>query len=369
MKIKKIITSLLISILGICLFFVFGFQIDVAGGATTAGGTADVTLDPAKVAADQANAAVAAAELALEESQLTLAAIQLIISESSTALAAAEQAVTDAQEDLDLAILNGFVPGDPEYDAALLALEAAQSSLEAVQLIILENEAALAAAEQAVIDAEAALAAAILAAEEANAAYTTSLKVPDEEELAELQLAVEEAQKALDDAIAAGGYTEEELAELQEELDKALAALETGGSGEGEYYHIITNSNNGGSFDMEGNHAGNAGEIVPYTFTADESYELAWIRIGNTKVYAYELQNLFEFSFNKKNLTMHAHFKKVKDSEPDEEVITTGEGTEEGDTGEGEEPPEEETEKKNNGNGKAKGKDKEKSNNGKKKDK
>ena len=297
MKTKKTIIVLLVSILSICLFFVFGFQIDVAGGATATGGTADVTLDPAKVAVDQANAAVAAAELALEEAQMTLAAILLIVSENEAALAAAEQAVIDAQEALDLVEAAGFVPGDAEYDAAFQALEDAESGLAAVQLVILENEAALAAAEQAVIDAEAALTAAKLAVEEANAVYTSSFKEPNEEDLVELQLAVEEAQKALDDAITAGGYSEEDLAELQEELDKAIEALETGGSGEGGYYHVITNSNNGGTFDREGNYTGSAGEIVSYNFTADEGYELAWIRVGNTKIYASDFESLLDFSF------------------------------------------------------------------------
>jgi hypothetical protein len=153
--------------------------------------------------------------------------------------------------------------------------------------------------------------------------------------------------------------------ELQLEYIRSSFSPHHATFGKSDSYHIITNSNNGGSFiEMEGNYSGSAGELVSYTFTADEGYELVWIRVGNTKIYASDFESLLDFSFDKKNLTMHAHFKKDKDYEPEEEVITT---TDEGEPEEGGEPPEEETEKENNGNGKAKGKDKEKSNNGKKK--
>ncbi len=306
MAVKKKLEILVVSALCICLFFAFGFQIDVIGVVNETGGTTDVSLiDSSRVAAEEANAAIEAAKLALEE---------------------------------------------------------AQTALAAVQAIAADIEAALTEAEQAVIDAQAALETAMLVAEEANAAYS-GFKVIDEEELIELQLAAEQAQAALDAAIAAGA-SEEEIVELQEELDKAIAELEQNESGNGGnvFFHVITNSNNGGSFNMEGNYSSQDGDIVPYTFNAEEGFELTWLRVGNVKVQVSDLESLFEFSFDKKNLTIHAHFKKDKDYSPE---TTTEETTEQqDDTIQGDDSTQDNDNGKDNSKGKEK--DKEKSNNGKK---
>ena len=378
MRIKKIISLLLVSMLSICLFFVFGFQIDVSGGVTGTGGSADVTLDPLKAAADQANEAAEAAELALEEALAELAAAQLAYDEAAAALEAALLAVQEAQASLDAAVQAGLGEGNMIYDQAVLALEIAQSDLAAAQLAYDEAAAALEAALLAVQEAQAALDAAVLAAKEADEAYTgySGTYTVDEEKLAELQQAVEDAQKALDDALAAGNYTEEEIEALEEmleeaadELDDAMEYLEEGESGEGksEYFHIVTNSNNGGSFNIEGIYFGSSGEILSYDFTAEEGYELAWLRVGNTKIYPDELGKLYELSFDRKNLVLHAHFNKIKDYEPEDEIVTTNE---EGSPDEGLDQDDEGKEKDNGrGQDEGKGKGKEKSNNGKKKDK
>jgi tetratricopeptide (TPR) repeat protein len=367
MKTKKTIAVLLVSMLSICLFFVFGFQIDVTGGVTTEGGTADVILDPSKVAADLANAAIEEAELALEEALEYLSFVQTVHDDPEASLLAAQTAVTEAEAALEAAELAGFVEGDEEYDTAALALKEAEAALLEVQALYdltpegLDEE--LEAALKAVEDAEKALEEAILAVKEANEAYSGG-EVLSEEELAELQKAVDDAKKALEEA-EENGLSEEEIEELEEELEKAEDALKDAQSSEDGYgnFHIVTNSNNGGSFNIEGIYFGTSGEIRSYSFTAEEGYELAWLRIGNTKVYPDELGELNGLSFERKNLTMHAHFQKIKDYDPEEEITTTDEGNpEEGGETEGEE---EKGKGKDNGNGK--GKDKEKSNNGKKK--
>jgi hypothetical protein len=360
MKIKKIIVALLISMLSICLFFVFGFQIDVAGSVTTKGGTAEVTLDPAKVAADLANAAVEAAGLAMEEALEYMDLVQAVFNDPEGSLLAAQTAVAEAKAALEAAELAGLVEGNEEYDTAVLALAEAEAALIAVQALYdltpEELEAELGAALKAVEEADKALKTAILAAGEANEAYSGG-EVLSEEELAELQKAVEDAKKALE----VEGLSEEEIEKLEEELKEAEDALKDAESGEdgNGTFHIVTNSNNGGSFNIEGIYFGSSGEIRSYSFTAEEGYELAWLRIGNTKIYPDELGELQGFSFDRKNLVMHAHFQKIKDYDPADGEITAGEesdpldGDEEG-NGKG----------KDNGNGQGKGK--EKSNNGKK---
>ncbi len=146
------------------------------------------------------------------------------------------------------------------------------------------------------------------------------------------------------------------MAVAQTAFDTADATLGVAISEEIKVSHIITNSNKGGSFDSEGNHSGIDGETLSFTFASDLGFDLMWLRIGNIKVSATEDILPYLESFNKKNLTIHAHFKKDKDP-----VVTTGEAGPEGGTV----PVDEDDDEKGNG----KGKDKEKSNNGKKKDK
>ena len=82
--------------------------------------------------------------------------------------------------------------------------------------------------------------------------------------------------------------------------------------------HIIINSNNGGSFnEEEGNRPGVDGEELNFTFDSEDGFDLAWLRIGNIKIETTE--DILEYleSFDKKNLTIHAHFKKDKDYSPE----------------------------------------------------
>ena len=380
MAIKKKLLILLVGALSICLFFAFGFQIDVSGGISKDGGTADVSLiEPLRVAADEANAALTAAQLALEEALETLAAVLLVVGDPD-ALEEAEKAVEDAKEAVEAAKLllkeaedallvdqTSWTTEEKEAaeqavkdaEAALAeaeqALKDAETALAAVNLI-LANPQALAEAEQAVKDAEAALAEALLAADEANAAYS-GLKTKDDEELEALQLAVDEAEVALKEAMEAEEVDEELIAKLELAVDDANAALEEFEPGENGimYSHIIINSNNGGSFldDEEGNHSGVDRDELNFTFDSKDGFDLVWLRIGNIKIEATEDILPYLERFNKKNLTIHAHFKKDKDYSPEITVEETGleEYVEQGDENDDE-------------NGK--GKDKEKSNNGKK---
>ena len=156
-----------------------------------------------------------------------------------------------------------------------------------------------------------------------------------------------------------GGTADVSLSEtLRVAADEANAALAEFEPGENKimYSHIITNSNNGGSFNSESNHSGVDGGEHNFTFDSEEGYDLVWLRIGNIKIAATEDILPYLQSFNKKNLTIHAHFKKDKDYSPE---ITNEETDLEEDTEQGDENDDE----KDNG----KGKDKEKSNNGKKK--
>lgn len=108
-------------------------------------------------------------------------------------------------------------------------------------------------------------------------------------------------------------------------------------------YHIITNSNMGGFigrmlamqtadegeeedetgleeeevvfWDTEGNHTGTEGESFTFSYFSLEGYSLEYLRIGNTKYYPGEYNEPIYF---KKNLTIHAHFKKVKEETVEE---------------------------------------------------
>jgi hypothetical protein len=90
-----------------------------------------------------------------------------------------------------------------------------------------------------------------------------------------------------------------------------------------KYCHIITNSNNGGSFDDEGNHFGVEGDTFTYSFTPLAGYYLEYLRVGNTKYYPTEDLSGFESTF-KNNLTMHAHFKKLKEPTTEGTQINSG---------------------------------------------
>ena len=96
MIIKKKLTVSLIIVLSICLFFAFGFQIDVSGGISKTRGTADVSIiEPLRVAAEDAQAAVDEAQLALDEANTALAIVELILGDSTVLEAALKEDTND----------------------------------------------------------------------------------------------------------------------------------------------------------------------------------------------------------------------------------------------------------------------------------
>ena len=334
MTVKKKLTILLVGALSICLFFAFGFEIGVSGDISEEEGTANVSLiGPLRIAADEADAALAEAEQAVLDALAAQAALELILTDPTTALAEAEQAVLDAETavleaqkkvDDTLALSAGVDPESPE------------GILLAVQLLV--DEEALEAAQLALEDAQA-----ILAEVELILADSTALGLI----LAEPIAALDAARQAVLDALEDPALTEAKLAVL--EAEAALEEAEAGGS-ESMYSHIILNSNNGGSFTgdyIEGNQSGVDGQNLNFTFESYPGFDLIWLRVGNTKFATTEEANGYIYSSDKKNLTIHAHFKKNKDDSPEITTEETGEPV-----------------KDEKGNGK--GKDKEKSNNGKK---
>ena len=331
MTVKKKLTILLIAALSICLFFAFGFQIDVSGFISKEGGNADVSLTgPLSVAASEANTALEAAQAVADEANAAVVVAKL-----------AESAAIVAE---GLLIVP---PATPEEKA--LAVQA-----------VVDAQAVLLAAQIAADEANAALVAAQTAADEANAALVAyaGLKTKSNEELEALQLIADKANEAYDAAVAGRVLAQEVIDQLWLDAIAANAALEEFEPGENRirYTHIIINSNNGGSFtgdNSEGNHPDVDGDTLPFTFESEDGYDLVWLRIGNIKIPATEDIITYLESFNKKNLTIHAHFKKDKDYTPEPEITIEETG------------PEEDVEPED-GSGNGKGKDKEKSNNGKK---
>ncbi len=119
-------------------------------------------------------------------------------------------------------------------------------------------------------------------------------------------------------------------------------------------YHIIANSNNGGSITGDGaiktgksNFSVPIGTSISFTVIADEGYYIEYIRIGNGKTYYVNMMS-YDISILsvETNSTIHAHFKKgeITDSLAD---VNTGGDTDSESTGVG-----------NNGKGKGKGKNK-----------
>jgi len=335
MTVKKRLTILLIGVLSICLFFAFGFQIDVSGEISKEEGTTEVSLiGPLKAAANEAETALKAAEQAVLDALADQTALVLILVDPTAALETAEQAVLDAQTavseaqikvDDTIALLVDLDPESPEGILLAAQLVVDEEALEAAELALEETKAVLAAVELILAD-------------------PTALELI----LADPEAALKAAGEAVLDAQEDPALTEAQLAVLEAE-----AALE--GAEAGTNSHIILNSNNGGSFDSEGNHSGVDGEESSFTFSSDPGFDLIWLRVGNTKFSSTEEAIEYIYSSDKKNLTIHAHFKKDKDYSPE---VTVEETVLEDDTGQGDENDGEK------GNGK--GKDKEKSNNGKK---
>lgn len=90
------------------------------------------------------------------------------------------------------------------------------------------------------------------------------------------------------------------------------------------------------------------GDTFSFSFTSEDGYYLAWLRVGNTKIYSSEEMTVYSGSFNK-NLTIHAHFKKDKDYTA-EENESYGLTEDEDGSGSGDDVTAT-SEKNNNGNG------------------
>ena len=78
-------------------------------------------------------------------------------------------------------------------------------------------------------------------------------------------------------------------------------------------YHVTASSNNGGTITPKGNQFVEKGYDSPiFTITADEGYEIAWVRIDNAKIKDIK-SNPYTKTFEKvdKNHTIHAHFSKI----------------------------------------------------------
>ena len=79
-------------------------------------------------------------------------------------------------------------------------------------------------------------------------------------------------------------------------------------------YHVTSNCNHGGIISPKRNQFVEKGYDSPiFTITADEGYEIAWVRIDNAKTKNIT-SNPYTYTFTNvdKNHTIHAHFKKVK---------------------------------------------------------
>ena len=79
-------------------------------------------------------------------------------------------------------------------------------------------------------------------------------------------------------------------------------------------YHVTSNCNHGGIISPKGSQFVEKGDdSSTFTITADEGYEIAWVRIDNAKIKIIT-SNTYTKTFDNvdNNHTIHAHFKKVK---------------------------------------------------------
>lgn len=75
-------------------------------------------------------------------------------------------------------------------------------------------------------------------------------------------------------------------------------------------FHIISSSNRGGTIDPKGIQF-SQGETISFEITVEEGYTLTWVKVDNKK-----LEALSSYSFDNvdSNHTIHAHFKKIRNS-------------------------------------------------------
>ncbi len=75
-------------------------------------------------------------------------------------------------------------------------------------------------------------------------------------------------------------------------------------------YHITASCNHGGSISPKGSQDINSGESLTFNCTADEGYDLIYLRVDNEKI-----EGIVSYTFTDvdANHTIHASFKKIKD--------------------------------------------------------
>lgn len=95
-----------------------------------------------------------------------------------------------------------------------------------------------------------------------------------------------------------------------EALSKIKASNKGNGNNGQKKFHIIASCNRGGTIDPKGIQF-SQGESVTFEITADTGYTLLWVRVDNEK-----LEGISSYPFDSvdSNHTIHAHFKKIKNS-------------------------------------------------------
>lgn len=92
---------------------------------------------------------------------------------------------------------------------------------------------------------------------------------------------------------------------------EALSKIKPSNKDKGQKtFHIIASCNRGGTIDPKGIQF-SQGESVGFEFTANEGYTLVWVRVDNKK---FEEISSYSFDSIDSNHTIHAHFKKIKNT-------------------------------------------------------
>jgi len=93
-------------------------------------------------------------------------------------------------------------------------------------------------------------------------------------------------------------------------LNKIKTSNKDNGDNNQKTFHIIASCSRGGTIVPKGIQFTEGGSL-PFEITADDGYTLAWVRVDNEK-----LEGISSYSFDniESNHTIHAHFKKIKNS-------------------------------------------------------
>lgn len=92
---------------------------------------------------------------------------------------------------------------------------------------------------------------------------------------------------------------------------EALSKIKPSNKDKGQKtFHIIASCNRGGTIDPKGIQFSQGGS-VGFEFTANEGYTLVWVRVDNKK---FEEISSYSFDDVDSNHTIHAHFKKIKNT-------------------------------------------------------